>query len=232
MKKLIPYVIAFIGLSLGVALAVNSYPPYPGPRNSSAVFLVDSGSAVYPPLPSPRNSSPVFLVDPATGLPTAPTLQPYFNGCPQSGVTPCGNGADLTEDTLGASGATPFTFTIPANTLLNVGDTITIRIGGTFIGSTDNKTAKVRFGSIAFSTSTTTATITKWAAQIFVTKTGPSTQSYMAIWNLPSAAAAGTTTGITAQTDTAGIVVNATGQNITNSVANSIAGQYMSIRVN
>lgn len=232
MKKLILLAIGASLAFVGVALGVNSYPPYPGPRNSSAVFLVDSGSTVYPPLPSPRNSSPVFLIDPATGLPTAPTLQPYFNGCPQSGVTPCGNGADITEDTLGISGVTPFTYTIPANTLLNIGDTITIRVGGSFIGSTDNKTAKVRFGSIALSTSTTTAAVTKWTGQIWITKTGASTQSYMAVWNLPGAAAQGITSGIASQTDTNTIVVNVTGQNITNSVANSITGQYMSIRVN
>lgn len=74
MKKLILGAIGFILVSVGIATAVNTYPPYPGPRNSSAVFLVDSGSTVYPPLPSPRNSSPVFLVDPSSGLPTGQTL--------------------------------------------------------------------------------------------------------------------------------------------------------------
>lgn len=150
---------------------------------------------------------------PATG---SSASQLYFNG------VVVGNGADTTEDTL-------MTFTIPAATLVNVGDTITIRAGGGLIGSTDNKTAKIRFGNLASSTSTTTAAVTKWAGQFWITKTGANTQSYMSVWSLPGAAAQGTTSGTGTITDTSAIVVSVTGQNITNSVANSITAQYLSM---
>jgi hypothetical protein len=132
-----------------------------------------------------------------------------------------GNGADLTQDTLQS-------YTLAAGKLQNVGDQILISAGGQFIGSTDNRTARILFGGTqVMGFTTTSASATRWGVQVLVTKTGSNTQSYMSF----GAGNAGTTadSNTLTKTDTSTIVVSATGQNTTNSVANSIVCQYFTV---
>lgn len=132
-----------------------------------------------------------------------------------------GNGADTTEDTLQ-------TFVVPAGQLANVGDRLIITVGGTFAASTDTKTARVRFnGVILGSIPGIAAGQTGWTGTVYFMKNGSSTQVSLAPFfatttlnNLSNA---------TGQTDTSTITITVTGQNATNSVANSITCRYMTV---
>lgn len=134
--------------------------------------------------------------------------------------TSVGNGADLTEDTLQS-------FTIPANTLANVGDVIHIYAAGTFGGTTDNKSVRIKFGGNNIDLpSTSTASVTKWWAEVIVMKTGTNTQTYMSTAG-SSASIPGTTTGTLTLTDSSTIALLVTGMNSTNSVAGSVTCQML-----
>jgi hypothetical protein len=133
-----------------------------------------------------------------------------------------GNGADTTEDVLQ-------TFVVPAGQLANIGDRLVVEIAGLVTGSTDNKVVRVRangavgMGSIII----TLAANTQWTGRIVLMKTGSNTQN--------GTATLGSATLLSAQSfgitlpDTAAITLTVTGQNNTNSVANSITCRYMTV---
>jgi hypothetical protein len=134
-----------------------------------------------------------------------------------------GNGADLTEDTL----TTCSTYSLPANTLANVGDTIRIVAGGKLGATTDARTYKVKLGSlIVVAVATSLAVATDWYAELSITKTGASTQSYSAIATSLGIVAFARS-GTASLTDTAPIAVTVTGQNATNTVAGSVTCQMI-----
>jgi hypothetical protein len=135
-----------------------------------------------------------------------------------------GNGADLTADTLQS-------YNIPANTMANVGDMVRIHAAGVFISSTDNKTAIIKFGSATLATiNTATAGVTRWAADITVVRTSASNQSWMVLSAVQgSSVGNGINAGTSTQTDTAIINILVTGQNATNSVANSVTCQILTV---
>lgn len=135
--------------------------------------------------------------------------------------TSVGNGADLTEDTLQS-------FTIPANTLANVGDTIHIYAAGTLGATTDSKTPRIKVGGTNLVVATTAAsTLTKWYASVIIMKTGTNTQTYMTTTSGNTAVLAGITNGTLTLTDSATIALLVTGQNTTNSVAGSVTCQML-----
>lgn len=137
--------------------------------------------------------------------------------------TSVGNGADTTQDTLQ-------TFTLGAGQLANVGDTIHLVASGTFASSTDTKTARVVFGGQNLaSQATATSGVQFWSVEVWIIKTGSSAQSYAVMGSINGTSSGGTTTGTKTVTDTAAITINITGQNSTNSVANSITCQTLVI---
>lgn len=136
--------------------------------------------------------------------------------------TSVGNGADTSADTLQ-------TFSIPANTLVNVGDIIHVVAGGTFASSTDNKTAAIKFGATFQDTITaTTTSAVRWYGEVWFTKTGTNTQSYMAL-GAQVANTSGTNAATTGLAEGSPIVLTVVGQNNTAAVANSITCQMLMV---
>lgn len=136
-----------------------------------------------------------------------------------SSYTVSSNGADTTEDTLK-------TFDLPAGTLANVGDRLHIVAAGQLGATTDSKVVRLKFGGTTMSSQTSaSAGQTGWRAEFDLYKTGASTQR----WNgqfVNTSAAVGTYNSGTV-TDTAAITILVSGQNSTNSVANSINCQTL-----
>ena len=139
----------------------------------------------------------------------------YTNG------TAVGNGSDTTEDTL-------MSYTIPANTLANVGDRIEIKVACKLAANTDTKTFRVRIGTVSGTTLTsmqgTTTNHTACASSIWIMKTGSSTQAYGSLGstNLNSSY---DYVGTLALTDTAGITLYVTGQDSTAATSNAVQAQ-------
>ena len=132
-----------------------------------------------------------------------------------------GNGSDTTQDTLQ-------TFTLPAGKLQNVGDQVLIAAGGQLAATTDNRTARILVGGTqVMGFTSTSASATRWATQVLVTKTGSNTQSYMTLVSANSGTSADSNT--LTKTDTNTIVLSATGQDTTSATANSIICQYFTV---
>lgn len=156
--------------------------------------------------------------------PGAPPFTKYKNtGGNFAGAS--GNGADLTEDTLTNCG-----FTIPINATPNVGDVFQVTLGGKFGATTDSKSLRVKHSSgapVIFTASGTVAAAISWVAIIKFQKTGTNAQNIIVLSNVGN----GTFNGATMLTGTfQETIANAflvTGQNVTNSVANSVTCQYM-----
>ena len=142
--------------------------------------------------------------------------------------TSVGNGADLTEDVLQ-------TYTLPANTLTNVGDILHIVAGGVFGGTSDSKTARIRFGGIAGAVlcgpTGVSAGATRWVIESWIVKTAAGAQSFTSLGNTVNANTSGTTSGTTALDETTNLQIVATGQNTTNPAAGSITCQYFHVRL-
>jgi hypothetical protein len=136
-----------------------------------------------------------------------------------------GNGADLTEDPL-----TACNYTIPANQLASVGDTIHVVAEGTMAASTDNKTAKVKFNGtpIGATVNTSAAAATTWRIDGNLTRIASGAQRWSS-FNLGQAIGASVGGQNTSITDTATIALTITGQNATNAVANSVTCSSLTV---
>jgi hypothetical protein len=160
----------------------------------------------------------------------AQPLPPPFSAAVQSGarqtlynpVAIVGNGADTTEDTLQS-------YTIPANMLANVGDTIHVLARGVPLSSTDVKNVRLRLGGTLLVTMTLppSSTVAN-LCEVWIVKTGPSAQSafYILYSNVNNVSVPKATATVT---DTAPIVLTLTGQNSTNSVAGSITSDFFNV---
>jgi hypothetical protein len=173
----------------------------------------------------------LFLLLPAIAAAqsvTAPAAQYKNFGGNVAGQS--GNGADLTEDILPTCG-----FAIPVNATPNVGDVFQVTLGGKFIGSTDTKTVRVRFGTtnagvpIMLTVTGNTATHLFWVAIIKYMKTGFNTQNIAILANVGSNANAFSGTSFSTGSFQETVLNNftVTGQNATTAVANSVTCQYM-----
>lgn len=145
------------------------------------------------------------------------TSRLFFNG------VVAGNAADTTEDTL-------MSFTVPAGALANVGDTLHVVAGGSLAASTDSKTVRLRIGGSGALASPVGAAVgvIKWMLQVWLTKTASNTQSYVTSYS-NGASLFSTISGTLALADTGTLAVAVSGQNVTNSVLNSITCQYLSV---
>lgn len=137
-----------------------------------------------------------------------------------------GNGADLTEDTLA-------TYTVPANTLAADGDILHIRAGGTLAASTDSKTVKIKWGGVTLATlgPYTAVGNVAWSADVRVIRTGSAAESFIAMMTAQNSTAFTAASNTTTVNTTVTNDVVVTGQNTTNSVANSVKMQYLTVDV-
>lgn len=126
----------------------------------------------------------------------------------QLSVAGAGNGADTTEDTL-------FTYSLPANTLLNVGNEINIEAWGSVAATSATKTVKLYFGTtVTQSFAYTTTQTGNWRIGAKIIKQAASVQladiNYDALGATTTRSLGNVTNG--SETDTAAITIKITGQ--------------------
>lgn len=137
--------------------------------------------------------------------------------------------ADINEDVLQ-------TYTLPANTLANAGDRLRIYAGGSALGSTDNKNARLRIaagaGGIMAAANLVTASGTRWAIYTEIVKTGAGTQTANSLGHVANSTNSDGLSLVTATVpDNAPIVIQVTGQNATNPTAGSVTCGYFSVEL-
>lgn len=187
---------------------------YPSPATPALTDGIDISAATFS---GNAIKTPGFTVDGSGNVSATNSRKVlYITG------TSVGNGADLTADTLQ-------TFTIPANTLKNVGDIIHVVAGGIFAASTDTKTAAIKFGATSQVTITaTTTSAVRWYGEVWFMKTGTNTQSYTGV-GAQVANSSGTNSATTTLAEGSTIALTVVGQNSTNSVANSVTCQLLMV---
>lgn len=165
-----------------------------------------SVAAEVSPLLSTVNADNAQLYAGLSGYPVAP-MKPAGLLTSATAVAVAATGSGTSEQTLA-------TYSLPANVLDAVGRTLRIRAFFVTAANTNGKTCKLYFGSKSLSTgSITTASAAPWL-ELIVTKSGSSTQ-------IIAGCGFGGTTGIVpvaltgagtaSETDTAAIVIKATG---------------------
>jgi hypothetical protein len=133
-----------------------------------------------------------------------------------------GNGADTTADVLQ-------TYSVPANTLVNVGDRLFVRAGGSFVGGTDSKSVRLTWGGGVVGTVTGAAAAQlSWRIDSDIMKTASGVQTLSLILSTNSNIVSGGVTSLT-RSDTAAIVVAVTGQNATTATASTITCSYFTV---
>jgi hypothetical protein len=151
------------------------------------------------------------------------TVQPgyfrrlYFSGTPVSCTCSSTSVADVLQ-----------TYTLPVGVLANVGDTLHVVAAGTYANTTDTKTATLKFNSTAFAQNGAAVGANRWMFEMWMSKTGTSTQQY-ALFGGSSANTTGLTSGSAAIIETAPVAVTLNGINTTAATAGSVTLQYMAV---
>ena len=130
-------------------------------------------------------------------------------------LTPTGNGADTTEDTLQ-------TFSFPANTFDAIGRCIKIEAWGSFAANSDTKTVRVYFGVAFYNSTGLTSSGSSWYIWARVCKTGSNTQTSIATGIFANTLPV-TNIGSPGQTDTSAITIKVTGQAGTGNASDIVA---------
>ena len=197
---------------------------------------ITGGTVANPTITNPTINNPLITGMQLLSLPTTAQPANYLwnnNGAVNIGAgrtpallfqstTSVGNGADTTQDVLK-------TFSVPANTLRNVGDRLRMRAGGTFAATTDAKTLAVRWGGGNLNSfGVSTVSQVTWRIELDIMKTGSNAQSWLQLTASNSQTVAGTT-GATPRVDTAAILLEVTGQNTTAPTAGSIACSFFTV---
>lgn len=143
----------------------------------------------------------------------------------QLSVAGVGNGADTSEDTL-------FTFSLPANTLSNVGQEVDIEAWGSVAATSATKVVKVYFGAQLVTLTYTTTQTGNWRARLRVIKQASSVQLITGEADALGATTTRVLANITngAEVDTGAIVVKVTGTSSA-ATANLILANGMSVSV-
>lgn len=164
---------------------------------------------------------------------TAATLQSVGTGTASGGtgarlstqlsVAGVGNGADTSEDTL-------FTYSLPANTLANVGQEVDIEAWGSVTATSATKVVKVYFGAQLMTLTWTTTQTGNWRARMRVVKQAASVQLIMGEADSLGATTTRVLANITngAETDTSAIVIKVTGTSSA-ATANLILGNGLTV---
>lgn len=167
-----------------------------------------------------RASHEVDLVEIAQNfsIGNAPPAQRTFNGASvQLSAAGIGNGADTTDDVL-------FSYTLPANALAIVGESLSVWGFGTYAANSNNKRARILLAGSPSGASTgiVTTSGSAWSLRLSIFKTGASTQ-------LTVAESIGSTVppnvNTFALTDTAPIVISIVGASTTTGAANDVLGK-------
>ena len=141
-----------------------------------------------------------------------------------SNVGTSGNAADTTADILGTCN-----YTVPANQLASVGDTLHVVAAGNFAASGDTKVARVQINGVSLSGIVGNAVgQTSWQADVLVKKSGSSTQDTRGTGNSTGVAPI-SQTGPQTFTDSSTMALLVTGQNTSAATGNSITCTYMTV---
>jgi hypothetical protein len=132
-----------------------------------------------------------------------------------------GNGADTTDDTLA-------TFSLPANSLNANNKVMRIRAWGVTAANGNNKTIKLFFGATNLSSGVVTSNNKSWSISMDVIRSGTSTQATYASCQVDTSVVAPAYQAAT-ETDTAAIVIKATGASGTTGAANDVVLKGMTI---
>lgn len=138
----------------------------------------------------------------------------------------------VSATSAGTSEETLYTYTLPANSLANVGDSVRIRCGATTAANANNKTFKIYFGASSFSSGTVASNNGAFNFEMIVTRTAAATQM---VWSSGTGGTAGITPILptyTAGADdlTTALVIKCTGQDGSASAAD-ISGKFMLVEM-
>ena len=123
------------------------------------------------------------------------------------------------------------TFTVPANTLVNVGDRLIVRASGNFASSADSKTVAIRWGGANICTLVgNNASTQLWKLETEILKTAPNAQTHATLI-ATNANTTGCNTNATTRTDSVTNVIDITGQNATTATASSITCRYLTVEI-
>ncbi len=114
------------------------------------------------------------------------------------------------------------TYTLPANSMNNLGRGVRVRAWGVFAANSNNKTVRLYFGALAaVSSGTLSSSNTAWVINMEVYRTTSGNQIY---WGniIAGNSDIGVQQGVATATDTGTIVINVTGQNGSNSAGDII----------
>jgi hypothetical protein len=152
------------------------------------------------------------------GKPARASYQsPYVTGASVGNIGVTGQ-----EDTLQS-------YTLPANTISATGDQIVIEAMGTFAGTTDSKSARIKIGAVTLAAlNASTAGNTTWYFRGALTRTGANVFRSTLI-SLMGNQPVALVTGAPGLTETADNAVAVTGQNNTSAAAGSVACSYLSV---
>lgn len=138
----------------------------------------------------------------------------------QASTTGAGNGNDTTEDVL-------YTFSLPANSLSFVGQTLEIFASGTLANNAHNKTVKIYFGTQVYSLGTVATANVAWTAKLRVVRTAANVQLIYGEGMIGATPIAPSLlTG--AETETSIITIKVTGQTGT-AAASDIVAKMMTV---
>ena len=151
-------------------------------------------------------------------------LTPVLTRCKQ--VTPTGNGADTTADTLQSC-------ILKANSFNANGSYVDIQAEGTFGGNGNNKVITVTFGgTTVYNTGTLTLNGASWAVQMRVWRTGSSAQRFGGLGMIAAGSPIGPSggNGTAAENDAADITIAIKGQSPTTGAANDVVANSMFVK--
>ncbi len=141
-----------------------------------------------------------------------------------SAPTNVGNTADTNQDVLQ-------TYSLPAKLFQQVGDTVYFMAAGSYTSSTDQKNIRIQFNANNIATpNTATSGLVTWSCYGQITRNGASQITYSSLCSIPGTSTnTGSLTGVINATFTNSLVLQVTGQNQTNSTANTVNCQIFNV---
>ncbi len=118
------------------------------------------------------------------------------------------------------------TYTLPANTVANVGDSIRVTCSGTTGATANNKTMKLYFGASSITTPTAATNNKGWQLSYIVTRSAAATQSFAATGIVDTTAVTPT---VVAGTDdfTTALTLKCTGTAGTSAASDIVVNQFL-----
>jgi len=119
------------------------------------------------------------------------------------------------------------TYTLPANTLASIGDTLRVTCSGSTAANTNGKTVKLYFGASAVTSASITTSAAGWTLQYYVTRNSTTTTQTVAGWGIASTV--GVNPQIFAGTDdtSTALTIKCTGTDAVSSASDIVANQFI-----